>query len=118
MSSDGSSSCRRRSDACTFSSSPLLPASIANETTGAGSAIGSTGGRLVDVGQHVAGVGLLELRDRADHAGAEHIGRLVVLALQHQQLADPLLAVRAAVDQLRVALSVPANTRSRLMLPL
>ena len=62
------------------------------------------GGRLVDIGQHVAGVGLLQLRDRADHAGTELIRGRVILALQHQQLADPLLAVRAAVDQLRVAL--------------
>ena len=41
--------------------------------------------------EHVAGVGLLELGHRADVAGAELVGVVVVLALGHEQLADPLL---------------------------
>jgi hypothetical protein len=49
-------------------------------------------------------VGLLELRDRADVAGAELVRVLVLLALRHQQLADPLLDVGAGVVDLRVVL--------------
>ena len=55
-------------------------------------------------GEHVTRVGLLELRDRADVAGAELVRLLGLLALRHQQLADPLLDVRAAVVDVRVVL--------------
>ena len=55
-------------------------------------------------GDHVARVGLLELRDRADVARAELVGVLGVLALRRQQLADALLGVDAAVVHLRVVL--------------
>ena len=75
-----------------FSSSPLALGSIANAITGPR----QVGHLQVDLpvlrGQHVAGAGLLELGHRADVAGAELVGVVVLLALGHQQLADALLA--------------------------
>ena len=56
----------------------------------------------VDVGQHVAGARLLELGDGADRPVRKRVGRRVILALERQQLADPLLGVRVVVDQVRV----------------
>ena len=56
------------------------------------------------VEEHVARLRLLELRDGADVALAE-LGYLrVVLALQVEQLADPLFRVCAPVDDVRVGL--------------
>ena len=55
------------------------------------------------VEQQVAGLRLLQLRDRADVAGAEVLAGRVLLALQLEQRAHALLALRAAVDQRRVA---------------
>ena len=53
---------------------------------------------LLGGGQHVARLGLLQLRHGADVPRPELIGVLgVVLALRHEQLADALLGVRAAV---------------------
>ena len=43
--------------------------------------------------------------------------RLGVLALQQQHLAEPLLRVRARVDERRVAVTGPARTRKQLMRP-
>ena len=57
---------------------------------------------LVGVEQEVAGHHVLQLRDRADVALAELVGGLVLLALEREQRADPLLAVRARVDERRV----------------
>ena len=45
---------------------------------------------------------VLELRHGAEVAGAELVGLLVLLALERQQLADPLLVVGARVDERRV----------------
>ena len=53
-------------------------------------------------GEHVAGVRLLQLGHGADVAGAELVGVVGLLALRHEQLADPLLHVGAAVVHLRV----------------
>ena len=47
-------------------------------------------------------MGLLELGDRTDVARAELVRVLCLLALRHEQLADPLLGVGAAVVHVRV----------------
>ena len=58
--------------------------------------------RLVARREPVAGVGLLELGDRADVARPERVGVADVLAARHQQLADALLVMGARVHDLRV----------------
>ena len=60
--------------------------------------------------QHVAGPGLLQLRDGADVAGSELVDLLVLLALRDEHLADPLLRAPGDVRDLRVA---PSALRSR-----
>ena len=55
------------------------------------------------VDEHVAGDDVLELRHRAEVADAERLDGLRVLALQQEHLSEPLLRVRARVDQRRVA---------------
>ena len=55
-------------------------------------------------GEHVSGVGLLQLGHCADVPGAELIRVLVLLALGHERLADALLGVRAAVEDVGVVL--------------
>ena len=55
------------------------------------------------VDEHVAGDDVLQLRHRAEVADAERLDRLGVLALQQEHLAEPLLRVRARVDERRVA---------------
>ena len=86
----------------TLSSSPLALGSIANAMTGAGSLIAGIMIGSSRVGQPVAGARLLELGDGADVAGAERVGVLGLLALEHEQLADALLGVRARVEHLVV----------------
>ena len=91
----GSSSRRRASPVASLSSSPFVFGAIAYASSGSGSSTGGscTGSSFVD--QRVAGVGLLQLRHRADIAG-DHLGhRVVLLAPQREQLAD------AFVDGLR-----------------
>ena len=100
----GSSSCRRRSALPTFSSSPFAFGSIANAITGRGSSGSVRSISWSDEDKHVARAGLLQLGDRADVAGPELVGVLVLLALGHQQLPDPLLVVGAAVVHLGVVL--------------
>ncbi len=58
--------------------------------------------RLVARRQPVAGVRLLELGHRADVARPERVGVLDLLALRHEQLADPLLVMGAGVHHLGV----------------
>ena len=87
-SSVGSSSCRRRSAVAIFSSSPFAFGVIAKLITGCGK---SSGGRSIGrvLGEeHVAGAGLLQLGDGADVAVGELVRRLVILALEQEQLAD------------------------------
>src|SRR5919109_1989194 len=55
------------------------------------------------VEQQVARHRLLELRDRADVPGTELRRLLVLLALEREELADPLLRVGAGVHERRVA---------------
>ena len=59
--------------------------------------------RNLVVDEHVARDDVLELRDGAEIADAERVDRLGVLAVQEQHLAEPLLRVRARVDERRVA---------------
>src|SRR5436189_85969 len=59
-------------------------------------------GHLV-VDEHVARDDVLELGDGAEVADRERVARLVVLALQQQDLAEALLRVRARVDERRLA---------------
>jgi len=53
---------------------------------------------LVRGAQHVACVGLLQLGHRADVAGAELLGVIVLLPLWNEQLSDSLLLMRAGVE--------------------
>ncbi len=59
---------------------------------------------VLGVDEHVAGLHVLQLRDRADVARAEAVRLLVLLALHRHQRAEPLLRVVAVVDERRVGL--------------
>ena len=102
-SSVGSSSSRRRIALAAFSSSPLVLGSKANAITGAGRSQRRERDLRVLGREHVAGAGLLQLRDGADVAGAELVDLLVLLALRDQHLADALLGAAGDVGDLRVA---------------
>ena len=52
--------------------------------------------------QRVAGLGHGQLRDRADLAGLELADRLLLLAVEQQQLADPLVLAPRAVPDVRL----------------
>ncbi len=54
------------------------------------------------VGEQVAGLDVLQLRDGTDVAVHERVDLLVVLPLQQHQPAEPLLGVVAEVDERRV----------------
>ena len=86
----------------TFSSSPFAFGVIAKLITGSGKSRLGSSMSLVGVEQQVAGHHVLQLGDGADVALAELVGRLVLLALERQQLADALLVVRARVGERRV----------------
>ena len=98
----GSSSPSRRSAVAIFSSSPFDFGVTAKLITGSGRSSGGADEVVLRVDEHVAGLHVLQLRDRADVAGAERVARLRLLALQQQHLADPLLRVVAALDEVRV----------------
>src|SRR6476646_2791952 len=51
------------------------------------------------IDEHVAGDDVLQLRDGAEVADAERVDRLVVLAVQKQDLPEALLRVRARIDE-------------------
>ena len=55
------------------------------------------------VGEHVAGLHILQLRHGAEVTRAEAVGLVVVFALQHHQRAEALLGLVAQVDERRVA---------------
>src|SRR5438105_2818852 len=55
------------------------------------------------VDEHVAGDDVLQLRDCAEVADAELLRRLVLLPLEQEDLAQPLLRMRPRVDERRVA---------------
>jgi hypothetical protein len=57
---------------------------------------------VIAVREHVTGLHVLQLGDRADVARAEAVGLVVVLALQHHQRAEALLRLVAQVDERRV----------------
>ena len=54
-------------------------------------------------GQRVAGLGHGQLGDRADLAGLELAGRLLLLAVEQQQLADPLVLAPVGVPGVALA---------------
>ena len=60
------------------------------------------GDRLLALAEHVAGLGLLQLGDRADVAGAELVDGCQLVAERPAELADPLLLVPGDVDDLGV----------------
>src|SRR5581483_9114193 len=55
------------------------------------------------VEEHVARDDVLQLRNRSEVADAERLDRLALLAVQQEDLPEPLLRVRARVDERRVA---------------
>ena len=59
--------------------------------------------RNLVIDEHVAGHDVLELRHGAEVADAERLDRRVLLAVQQEDLAEPLLRVRARIDERRVA---------------
>ena len=69
------------------------------------------GQRLLLRRQRVAGLGHGQLGDRADLAGLELADRLLLLAVEQQQLADPLVLVRVAFQTWACERSVPDSTR-------
>ena len=100
----GSSSSIRWSAGPILSRSALDCGSIATERVGSGKSIGGRTSGFSRVGQRVAGLGDGELGDGADLAGPQLADRLLLLAVEEQQLADPL--VLAAVGVPGVALAV------------
>ena len=98
----GSSSSIRASAGPILSRSPLLCGSMATISDGSGkSSGGSTSGFSRDA-ERVAGLGHRQLRDRADLAGLELADRLLLLAVEQQQLADPLVLVAGRVPDVRL----------------
>ena len=61
---------------------------------------------MLGVDEHVAGLHVLQLRDRTDVADAEAVAALVILALHQHQRPEPLLRVVAVVDERRVGLDL------------
>ena len=72
---------------------------------------------LLALAEDVPGPRLLELRDRADVAGAELVDRQQVLAEQAAELTDPLLLAAAALSTWESERIVPRKTRKRLIRP-
>ena len=70
-----------------------LTGSMATSSDGAGNSSGGRRSGLLLGRERVAGLGDGELRDRADLAGLELADRLLLLAVEQQQLADPLVLV-------------------------
>ena len=75
----------------------MLCGSMATISDGSGKRQRRQDQRLLAGGQRVAGLGHGQLRDRADLARLELADRLLLLAMEQQQLADPLVLVAAAV---------------------
>ena len=67
--------------------------------------------RLLRVAERVAGRGHGQLGDRADLAGLELADRLLLLAVEQEQLADPLVLVPGGVPDVACERSVPDSTR-------
>ena len=65
--------------------------------------------RLLARCQRVAGLGHGQLRDRADLAGLELADRLLLLAVEQQQLADPLVLAPAAVPDVGLRMERPGQ---------
>ncbi len=93
----GSSSSIRASAGPILSRSPLLCGSMATISVGSGKLSAGSDQRLLADAQRVAGGGHGQLGDRADLAGLELADRLLLLAVEQQQLADPLVLALAAV---------------------
>ena len=64
------------------------------------------------VRQRVAGGGHRELRDRADLAGLQLPGRLLLLAVEQQQLADALVGVLGRVPGVALRMERAGETRT------
>ena len=73
-----------------------LRAVTAKLMSGGGQAIGGEGDRRLTGHEHVAGGHLLQLGHRADVPGADLLQRDVVLALEREELSQPLLRSRCA----------------------
>ena len=80
-----------------LSRSPLRCGSMATISDGAGKSSGGRTQRLLLRRQRVAGLGHGQLGDRADLAGLELADRLLLLAVEQQQLADPLVLAAGRV---------------------
>ena len=65
--------------------------------------------RLLARGQRVAGLGDGQLGDRADLARLELADRLLLLAVEQQQLADPLVLAARAVPDVRLRMERPGH---------
>ena len=81
--------------------------SIATWSVGSGKSIGGEVQRGVARRERVAGLGHAELGDRADLAGPQ-LGRgLLLLAVEVQELADPLVLALVGVEHRALALERP-----------
>ena len=101
---DGSSSSIRWRAAPILSRSALVCGSIATDSDGTGKSSGGRMHRVLARRERVAGLGGGELGDGADLARLELADRLLLLAVEEEQLADPL--VLAAVGVPGVGLAV------------
>ncbi len=105
----GSSSLRRRRPVAIFSSSPFAFGVIAKLITGSGKSMcgGSTGTSWSTSTSPVTTS--LSFATAPRSPIAERVDRLGVLPLQQEHLAEPLLRVRARVDERRVARDGPGE---------
>ena len=91
--------------------------SIATTNDGGGNSSGSSlsGFSLTD--ERVAGLGDGQFGDRPDLASLELADRLLLLAVEQQQLADALVLVTGAVPDVGLRGSVPDSTRRQVRRP-
>ena len=80
---------------------------MATSSDGAGNSRGGRRSGRSFVGERVAGLGHGELGDRADLAGLELADGLLLLAVQQQELADPLVLVAGRVPDVRLGMERP-----------
>ena len=76
--------------------------SIATTSDGAGNSSGDKRSGFSFAPQRVAGLGHGQLGDRPDLAGLQLADRLLFLAVEQQQLADPLVLVAGGVPDVRL----------------
>ena len=105
----GSSSSIRASAGPILSRSPLDSGSIATCSVGSGNTIAIQAQAQLARRERVAGLGHAQLGHGADLAGAQLGGRLLLLAVEVEQLADALVLALGRVERAALALERPGQ---------